>query len=82
VHDDILRFRLDTAIAILEKGDCKLAEVALKCGFTSSQYMHSVFKRELGCSPRGYQERVLNARGSAGAAAGPALLQMARSRWT
>jgi LacI family transcriptional regulator len=60
VHDDILRFRLDAAIAILKKGDCNLAEVALKCGFTSSQYMHSVFKRELGCSPRGYQERVLN----------------------
>jgi LacI family transcriptional regulator len=63
VHDEILRFRLDAATAILEQGDCNLAEVALKCGFTSSQYMHSVFKRELGCSPRGYQERVLKNRG-------------------
>jgi LacI family transcriptional regulator len=69
VHDEILRFRLDAAIAILKKGDCKLAEVALKCGFTSSQYMHSVFKRELGCTPRGYQERVLNVRGAARASA-------------
>jgi LacI family transcriptional regulator len=59
VHDEILRFRLATATAMLEQGGCNLAEVALKCGFTSSQYMHSVFKRELGCSPRGYQERVL-----------------------
>jgi len=57
VHDAILRFRLDAATAILAQGDCNLAEVALKCGFTSSQYMHSVFKRELGCSPRGWQER-------------------------
>jgi LacI family transcriptional regulator len=56
VHDEILRFRLDTATAMLKQGDCNLAEVALKCGFTSSQYMHSVFKRELGCSPRGYQD--------------------------
>lgn len=57
VHTEILRFRLDAAMAMLEQGDCNLADVALKCGFTSSAYMHSVFKRELGCSPRGYQER-------------------------
>ena len=62
VHDAILRFRLDAATAILAQGDCNLAEVALKCGFTSSQYMHSVFKRELGCSPRGWQERRLQHR--------------------
>jgi LacI family transcriptional regulator len=62
VHDEILRFRLDAATSILEQGDCNLADVALKCGFTSSQYMHSVFKRELGCSPRGYQDRVLKNR--------------------
>jgi len=65
VHDAILRFRLDAATSILAQGDCNLAEVALKCGFTSSQYMHSVFKRELGCSPRGWQERRLQHRGSA-----------------
>ena len=57
VHDEILRLRLEAATAILEQGACNLAEVARKCGFTSSQYMHSVFKRELGCSPRGWQER-------------------------
>jgi LacI family transcriptional regulator len=62
VHDEILRLRLDAATAILARGDCNLAEVALKCGFTSSQYMHSVFKRELGCSPRGWQERRLQPR--------------------
>jgi LacI family transcriptional regulator len=59
VHDEILRMRLDAATGILARGDCNLADVARKCGFTSSQYMHSVFKRELGCSPRAYQERML-----------------------
>ncbi|MDQ1831792.1 XylR family transcriptional regulator [Massilia scottii] len=59
VHDEILRFRLDAAIAILGRGDCNLANVALSCGFTSSQYMHSVFKRELGCTPRAYQDQAL-----------------------
>jgi LacI family transcriptional regulator len=57
VHDEILRARLDAATAMLAQDDCNLADVAHKCGFTSSQYMHMVFKRELGCSPRGYQQR-------------------------
>jgi LacI family transcriptional regulator len=57
VHDEILRFRLDAAIARLRRGDCNLSDVAASCGFTSSQYMHSVFKRELGCTPRAYQDQ-------------------------
>jgi LacI family transcriptional regulator len=61
VHDEILRARLAAAIALLEQGDCNLAQVARQCGFGSSPYMHSVFKRELGCSPRGYQQRVQSA---------------------
>lgn len=61
VHDEILRFRLDAATAILSSGECNLSDVAAKCGFTSSQYMHSVFKRELGCTPRVFQERALQA---------------------
>ncbi len=60
VHDEILRARLNAATTMLMQGNCNLADVALKCGFTSSQYMHLVFKRELGCSPRGYQQRVRN----------------------
>jgi LacI family transcriptional regulator len=67
VHDEILRSRLNAATAMLTQGSCNLAEVALKCGFTSSQYMHLVFKRELGCSPRGYQQRLRNKRDAASA---------------
>ncbi len=68
VHDEILRFRLDAAIAILGRGDCNLANVALSCGFTSSQYMHSVFKRELGCTPRTYQDQALQGQSEPAAA--------------
>ncbi|MBX8537814.1 AraC family transcriptional regulator, partial [Pseudomonas cichorii] len=25
------------------------------CGFKSAQYLHTVFKREFGCTPREYQ---------------------------
>jgi LacI family transcriptional regulator len=58
VHDEILRFKLDAAIALLAEGECSVAEVAQRCGFTSMQYLFAVFKRELGCSPREYQQRV------------------------
>ncbi|SFV09093.1 XylR family transcriptional regulator [Pseudoduganella namucuonensis] len=66
VHDVILRFKLDAAKARLESGESSIADVALGCGFTSIQYMHFVFKRELGCTPRVYRDR---ARGEAGLAA-------------
>lgn len=58
VHDDILRFKLDAATALLARGDCSVAEVARRCGFTSMQYLLAVFKRELGCTPREYLQRV------------------------
>jgi LacI family transcriptional regulator len=59
VHDMILRFKLEAAKAGLESGGRSTADVALACGFTTTQYMHLVFKRELGCTPRAYRERVL-----------------------
>ena len=72
VHDEILRFKLDAATALLARGDCSVAEVALRCGFTSMQYLFAVFKRELGCSPREYQQRAAH---GAAATAGEVALQ-------
>ncbi len=57
VHDEILRFKLDAATTLLARGDCSTADIAQSCGFTSIQYLLAVFKRELGCTPREYQER-------------------------
>ena len=51
VHDEILRFKLDAATSMLARGDVGVGDVALSCGFTSVQYMHAVFKRELGLHP-------------------------------
>jgi LacI family transcriptional regulator len=59
VHDVILRFKLDAATSILARGERSIADVALSCGFTSVQYMHAVFKRELGCTPRAYQDKAM-----------------------
>ncbi len=57
VHQEILRHKLDAAKALLASRDVTSAEVAIRCGFTSLQYMYAVFRRELGCTPREYQER-------------------------
>ncbi|HEY1998496.1 DNA-binding transcriptional regulator [Paraburkholderia sp.] len=61
VHQEILRHKLDAARALLAKGDASSAEVAIRCGFTSLQYMYAVFRRELGCTPREYQDRAKSA---------------------
>ena len=62
VHDVILGYKLNAAKTALECSDCSIEEVALASGFTSIQYLHLVFKRELGCTPRAYRERVLSER--------------------
>jgi LacI family transcriptional regulator len=59
VHDEILRFKLNAATSLLAAANANIADVALRCGFTSVQYMHAVFKRELGCTPRVWQDRAL-----------------------
>ena len=59
VHDAILRYKLDAAKDSLKSSERSIADVALSCGFTSLQYLHVVFKRELGCTPRAYRDRML-----------------------
>ncbi|WP_213302591.1 XylR family transcriptional regulator [Paraburkholderia sacchari] len=58
VHQEILRHKLDAAKAMLASRDASSAEVAIRCGFTSLQYMYAVFRRELDCTPREYQDSV------------------------
>ncbi len=55
VHDEILGFKLAAAAVALQEEAPSLAEVARRCGFTSAQYLHAVFRREFGCTPRQYQ---------------------------
>ncbi|MEE4130327.1 MULTISPECIES: XylR family transcriptional regulator [Pseudomonas] len=56
VHDEILRFKLAAAASGLENTDSAIADIARDCGFTSAQYLHTVFRREFGCTPREYQQ--------------------------
>jgi LacI family transcriptional regulator len=59
VHDAILRHRLEAAESLLAAGELGLAEVAARCGFSSVQYLYSVFARERGCTPRLFRDRQL-----------------------
>ena len=56
VHDEILRFKLAAAASGLEHSASAIADIAQRCGFKSAQYLHTVFKREFGCTPREYQQ--------------------------
>ena len=56
VHDEILRFKLAAAAKGLENNSLAIADIAARCGFTSAQYLHTVFRREFGCTPRQYQQ--------------------------
>ncbi|OPA91072.1 XylR family transcriptional regulator [Pseudomonas fluorescens] len=56
VHDEILRFKLAAAAKGLESHELAIADIAQQCGFKSAQYLHTVFRREFGCTPREYQQ--------------------------
>ena len=61
VHDEILRLKLEEAKELLRGGADSMLDVAVSCGFTSVQYLYTVFAREVGCTPRVWQENVLKA---------------------
>jgi LacI family transcriptional regulator len=52
VHDVILEHKLEMARGMLEDTSIPLADVAVRSGFTSLQYMYAVFRREYNCTPR------------------------------
>ncbi|MBL8179390.1 MAG: helix-turn-helix transcriptional regulator, partial [Bryobacterales bacterium] len=50
------RCRLDLAARLLASHPgAHITEVALQCGFASSQYFATVFRRRYGCTPRDYR---------------------------
>lgn len=51
VHDELLNRRIAQAKLLLQRREMSTAEIARQCGFRTQQYMHVVFKRELGMSP-------------------------------
>ncbi|MEP7184593.1 MAG: DNA-binding transcriptional regulator [Rhodanobacter sp.] len=60
VHQEILRHKLALAQELLRNGNMPMTDIAVRCGFTSVQYLYTVFRRELGCTPRTFQESAGN----------------------
>lgn len=56
VHQQILSHKLETAQRLLSDGEMTYADIAVRCGFTSLQYLYAVFRRELNCTPKEFQE--------------------------
>lgn len=56
MHDEILRFKLAAATNRLKNTDSAIADIAKHSGFKSAQYLHTVFRREYGCTPRQFQQ--------------------------
>jgi LacI family transcriptional regulator len=57
VHQAILDHKLETALHMLADPAASMADVAVRSGFTSLQYMYAVFRREYNCTPRQFMER-------------------------
>lgn len=56
LHDELLSFRLERSKNLLRETQLSYADVAMQSGFTSLQYMYSVYRREMGCTPVEYRK--------------------------
>lgn len=57
VKDHLTQVRIERAKELLREGRDKLQSVALRVGFRDANYFSTVFKREVGITPREYRER-------------------------
>ncbi|MBQ7930243.1 MAG: helix-turn-helix transcriptional regulator [Clostridia bacterium] len=55
----ILRKRIDTARAYLDKTDLPISDIAVKCGFHNTSYFYRNFKKFTGTSPLTYRQNSL-----------------------
>lgn len=51
-------YQINRAIAVMRKGEMRLSEVALHCGYASQASFSRAFRRRTGMSPRGYLNQV------------------------
>ena len=50
------RFRIQTAVEILNKESTSSPEVGYLCGFSTPKYFKDVFRKYVGCTPKEYRE--------------------------
>ena len=57
-HQYVLERRLSTAQQLLRQSKMLLADIALKCGFSSQTHMNDVFRKRLGVTPLEYRRSI------------------------
>ena len=57
-HQYVLERRLSTAQQLLRQSKMLLADIALKCGFSSQTHMNDVFRKRLGVTPLEYRRNI------------------------
>jgi AraC family transcriptional regulator len=57
-HQYVLERRLSTAQQLIRQSKMLLADIALKCGFSSQTYMNDVFRKRLGVTPLEYRRNI------------------------
>jgi AraC family transcriptional regulator len=57
-HQYVLERRLSTAQQLLRQSEMLLADIALKCGFSSQTHMNDVFRKRLGVTPLEYRRNI------------------------
>jgi len=57
-HQYVLERRLSTAQELLRQSKMLLADIALKCGFSSQTHMNDVFRKRLGVTPLEYRRYI------------------------
>lgn len=55
IVDVMLEVRMREVCALLENTDLPVTTIAERCGFTSSSYLHRMFKRSFGTTPTDYR---------------------------
>ncbi|CAH1223864.1 HTH-type transcriptional activator RhaR [Paenibacillus auburnensis] len=55
IVDVILEVRMREVCSLLENTDLPVTTIAERCGFTSSSYLHRMFKRSFGTTPTDYR---------------------------
>ena len=59
VHDQIFRIRLKKACQLLKSKNKPIEEIAFLSGYPSTQYMYSVFAKNVGMTPKEYRQQQL-----------------------
>ncbi len=59
-HQYLLHLRVETAQNYLKQGEITITDIAIECGFYSSQHFANVFKARTGFTPRDYRRLLLN----------------------